>query len=364
MAIEVLHGPRRIARPVLRAVDGTANQHAAVGVLFALTSLTCGALLVWPQQTSSAPLVPIVVAAGLFLRAVQMYAVFAAAGLCLAVAAFNLDSSTTSPTLLAALAVVMLLLVAVDRRRASVGISTQVGTSMLVDLRDRLRAQGTLPELPDGWHAESSIQPAHGDAFSGDFLVTNRAARDKLELALVDVSGKGTQAGSRSLMLSSALAGLIGEMDPKGFLPAANSYLVRQAWTEGFATAVHLEMDTDSGRYTVGSAGHPCAVHFQAGSGRWAPVEGAAGVLLGVLDSDEAEFPRGSGVLERGDALLLYTDGVIESRDTDLDQGLDRMLGAADRAMAQQRPGVADRICASARAGETDDRAAVLIWRD
>ncbi|AKU17386.1 hypothetical protein VV02_18575 [Luteipulveratus mongoliensis] len=334
-------------------------------VLLALVLITSTALQMWPQHMSYAPFVPIVVAAGLFLHAVQMYTVFAASGAALVLTASSAHGNpTTSPTLLAALAVVMLLLVAVDRRRANLGMSPAAGATMLVDLRDRLRELGRIPtDLPQGWHAESSIQPAFGDAFSGDFLVSNRSSADHLEMALVDVSGKGLQAGTRSLMLSSAFASLLGATEPSRFLPAANSYLLRQGWPEGFATAVHVSLDLQTGAYDVGSAGHPAALHYQSASDRWAPVDGADGVLLGVLDPDCAQFARSHGCLERGDALLLYTDGVIETHDMDLTEGVTRMLGAADRAVADG-DGAADRICAAALAGENDDRAVVLVWRD
>jgi len=43
--------------------------------------------------------------------------------------------------------------------------------------------------------------------------------------------------------------------------------------------------------------------------------------------------------------------------------GIDRMLGAAERLVPQGFVGGASRICAASLAGQTDDRAVVLIWR-
>jgi serine phosphatase RsbU (regulator of sigma subunit) len=90
-------------------------------------------------------------------------------------------------------------------------------------------------------------------------------------------------------------------------------------------------------------------------------LEGDEGPALGVTEG--LAFPRVRGHLGRGDALLLYTDGVIEVRNRDLRDGIDRMLGTAERMISKGFEGMADKICAAARAGDTDDRAAVLVWR-
>ena len=76
------------------------------------------------------------------------------------------------------------------RSRARLGVQGTVGESMLVDLRDRLRAQGEMPELPRGWQAEVVHRSAGRSTFSGDFLVASRSTDGLvLEVALVDVSG-------------------------------------------------------------------------------------------------------------------------------------------------------------------------------
>ena len=99
-------------------------------------------------------------------------------------------------------------------------------------------------------------------------------ARDgtRLEVVVVDVSGKGEQAGTRSLLLSGAFGGLLSALPPAEFLPAANDYLLRQDWEEGFATAIHLHLDLATGDFEIRTAGHPPAVQLHAGSG---PLVGA-----------------------------------------------------------------------------------------
>ena len=183
---------------------------------------------------------------------------------------------------------------------------------------------------------------------------------NRLELALVDVSGKGTGAGTRSLLLSGALGGLLGSVPPGDFLRAANGYLVRQGWDEGFATAVHVDIDLTTGEYSIANAGHPSPALFTSGRGRWTVLDAGRGPLLGVVP--DVSFPRQHGSLAPGDALLIYSDGVVEARDRDLTDGIDRMLGVATLSVLREGD-VARDVCESARSGEDDDRAALAVRR-
>ena len=242
-------------------------------------------------------------------------------------------------------------------------LSSSVSTSLLSELYERVRVQGRMPELPAGWRVESVTQAAGGDRFSGDFVIGNRTDEHRFEVALVDVSGSGHEAGSRSMLMGGAVSGLLGPVAPQDFLPAANDYLVRQNWSEGFATAIHVCVDLVDGTFSVGSAGHPAAMHFHAASHTWTVVEGATGTCLGVLEGQNArDYPRVEGVLDHGDALLLYTDGVVETRDLDLSDGLAQVLDTIR--VLPTSAGSAGRLCEAARSGPGDDRTAVMLCRD
>ena len=245
--------------------------------------------------------------------------------------------------------------------REQTGLGGLRGDSVLVELRRRLEQQGRLPDLPDGWHAEAVVRPAGGGPFSGDFVVS--ACTDggrQLEVALVDVSGKGVGAGTRALLLSGALGGLIGSRAPEGLLPGANAYLDRQDWDEGFATAVHLVLDLGTGEFAVSSAGHPPAAHFDASAGRWRLGE-AAGPALGLLP--EVAYAPARGRLDPGDALLLYTDGLVEIPGRDLSVGIDKLLGVAERLVPWGFAGGADGLVTAVAGSSPDDRGLVLLWR-
>jgi hypothetical protein len=326
----------------------------------AVTAILGWAMSAWPAIVPFSAYIPVAVVAGLFLSP----RVLALVDTCILFAgATTILQRVPMASLYVAygvLATVMIIMFWVATSRARLGVQGNLGETMLVDLRDRLRTQGELPDLPPDWGAELSVLSAYGDSFSGDFVVTSKTGHT-LELALVDVSGKGIAAGTRSLLLSGAFGGLLGSMSLDRFLPAANSYLLRQNWDEGFATAAHAVIDLETGEFSLGSAGHPPPVRFSAGSGRWEILEGDEGPVLGVTEG--LAFPRTRGVLGRGDALLLYTDGVIETRNRDLLDGIDRMLGTAERMIGDGFEGMAAKMCTAARAGESDDRAAVLVWR-
>ncbi|KPI22871.1 serine phosphatase [Actinobacteria bacterium OV320] len=230
---------------------------------------------------------------------------------------------------------------------------------MRFDLRERIRVQSKLPKLPSGWHREMALRPAGGQSFGGDFVVATRTNNGRtLEVVLTDVSGRGTEAASRALLLSGAFGGLLGSLPPEGFLPAANRYLLRQDWDEGFATSIYLVLDLDSGDFELFSAGHPPGLQRSAGSGRWEE-KTAQGTLLGLYDV--AEFAPVKGSLRPGDVLMLFTDGLI---DGDIDDGIGRLTGEADRYASDGFHGATWHLIEAVAADVNDDRALFLIRRE
>jgi hypothetical protein len=261
---------------------------------------------------------------------------------------------------IAVIAIVMLLVLWYAHDRQRLGVASTRGESMLIDLRDRLASQSQLPALPRAWHAEAVMRSAGGASFAGDFIVAAKSiSGGVLEVAVVDVSGKGVNAGSRALLLSGAFGGLLGSLPEEQFLPAANEYLMRQEWSEGFATAIHLSINLGSGVLEVRTAGHPPALQFLAGSGRWV-VHWTDGPVLGVVSG--AVYTTHRGRMMPGDALLLYTDGLVETPKRDIIYCIDKLLGEAQRLVQRGFVHGADRLVASTES-ESDDRALFLLHR-
>jgi hypothetical protein len=248
--------------------------------------------------------------------------------------------------------------------RGKLGTRGRRADRMMIELRDRIKAQGQLPDLGDGWGSVVILRPAGGSSFGGDFVVSHCDAKI-LEVALVDVSGKGMDAATRALLLSGAFGGVLGSVPREQFLPACNAYLRRSQTDEGFVTAVQLSIDLATGEYALFSAGHPPAVHYDANSGLWR-VSQARGIVLGVM-ADMSVVPSAPevGTLRRGDAIALYTDGLVEAAGQDIDEGIGKLLGEAERMVVSGfRLGAPALVTAMQQAvGPNDDCAFVLIWR-
>ncbi|MFD9336461.1 PP2C family protein-serine/threonine phosphatase [Streptomyces sp. NPDC060028] len=359
------------ARTALRksAVDyfrGDASDWLAfAGLLLTIPAIAFGTLML-PVWFSPAALVLPIVAGGLLLRPASLLALYAASAAALIVEALVLGPYTQGParvtpgTVLVVAACGFFGLV-IAQFRSRVGVPWRRGGTMLFDLRERIRVQSKLPALPRGWHREMALRPAGGQSFSGDFVVAARTNGGRtLEIVLTDVSGKGMEAGSRALLLSGAFGGLLGALPPHGFLPAANGYLLRQDWDEGFATSIHLVLDLETGDYELLSAGHLPALQLSAGTGRWQEKSGE-GPLLGVYDG--AEFEPARGNLRRGDVLMLFTDGLVETADRDISEGIDRLTGEADRYVSASWDGAAWHLIEKVAKDVNDDRALLLIRR-
>ena len=251
-------------------------------------------------------------------------------------------------------------LVLYESSRHRSGLPGPLGEAMLVDLRDRLQAQGVVPPLPDGWTSQSAMVSSGGTKFAGDFLVANLSEDEtRLEMVLVDVCGKGVAAGTQSLQFAGALGGLIGALPPLGLFAAGNDFLMRQNWDEGFATAVHVLIDLPSGRYSIINAGHPPALRWDAAQQEWI-VDGARGTALGIMQ--RPDFHQTTGTLGVGDALMFYTDGVVETRTQDFTSGIEWLRTTAKTIVSSGFDQAPRKIIKQVTAGD-DDRAVLILNR-
>lgn len=340
------------------------GQWAALLLLACLCALLVAAAFVSPITVPVGVFALPLVLGGAMLRFRPLMALLGFALACVAlVAAFASRETSWLYQQAVNLAVVLstgaVVLFVASRDRS--GLPGRVGQVMLMELTERLRVQGEIPELPDGWIADSALRSAGGAKFAGDFLIAHLSGPgDMLELVLVDVSGKGVGAGTKSLQFAGALGGLIGTMAPRELFEAANDFLLRQRWDFSFATAVNLRTNLRTGEFLITSAGHPPALRWNRVWSTW-DLDKAHGMALGI--TKDPPFVQSKGVLEPGEALMVYTDGAVETRDRDVDHGIDALREAAAAAVRAGFSGIAHRIVGSI-VEDDDDRAALVLHRE
>ena len=292
-------------------------------------------------------------------RTLPWFVIFALVGVVVLMAAAPTIDARTIARIGVTFAIALLIIIT-SFRRSRLGVSGPRGESMFVDLRDRIANQGVIPDLPYEWHVDTATRSAGGTSFGGDFIVASRATDgSSLELIVVDVSGKGIEAGTRSLLLSGAFGGLASAVAPERFLVDANEYLLRQEWDEGFATAIHLHLDLITGDFELRKAGHPPAVWLHAGSGRWSILD-SDGPVLGLMPDAAFEVVRGR--LLADDALLMYTDGLVETVSRDIGSGIDKLAGRGQLLFRTGYDRAAQKLIAEL-ATRNDDAALVMVHR-
>jgi hypothetical protein len=326
--------------------------------------------VVWPATFRVAALETVVlVVAALALRTIGMLVLSVLALLCTLLPTMADHDVAVTGSGVALLMFVAVVNILNALRRDRLGLGHTSAESVIGQVRRRVRVQSEVPPLPAGWRVDVQQRAADGAAIAGDFVSSRLHDSDAgpvLDLALVDVSGKGIEAGSRALLLSGAVGGLLGSVPADQFLSEVNSYLIRQRWGAGFATCVYVRLELDTGRFELRAAGHPPPV-VRTAAGEWVECL-TVGTLLGVIPTLSTVPYRGA--LSGGDALFLVTDGVIEDRVSPIEAGMQRLMDTADRRLRLRRvgpngiDGLAAHLVDTVPSRADDDRAVVVLWRD
>jgi serine phosphatase RsbU (regulator of sigma subunit)/anti-sigma regulatory factor (Ser/Thr protein kinase) len=151
---------------------------------------------------------------------------------------------------------------------------------------------------------------AAADALIGGDLYEVVTRPGSARLLIGDVRGKGLAAVRTATVVLGEFRAAAADIDDLGAVSRQLDRRLRPyLGDEDFVTALVAEIH-DDGRFAVASCGHPPALLCQAGTLRWVPMEHSLPLGLG------ADPPVAEGRLELGDRLLLYTDGVVEARDS------------------------------------------------
>jgi len=197
----------------------------------------------------------------------------------------------------------------------------------LWDLKNLMRVQESLlPEPPPVLAgADIAVRYLPMMGVSGDYYDFLPLREGQVALATGDVCGKGMRA---ALLMASVCAALRAEVQAGTgttgeLLARLNRAVYRDTPKNQFVTLIYGIWDTIAHTFTYSNAGHPPVLHYQAATGRVHELS-VGGVVLGVCD--RVEYPTESVSLGTGDALVLYTDGIIEASDaSDEVFGIDRL---------------------------------------
>ncbi len=187
-----------------------------------------------------------------------------------------------------------------------------------------------LPEsLPaiDGVEIEARYLPAsRGAAIGGDWYDAIELEDGRVEVVVGDVVGHGLRAATVMGQLRNAFrAYALVETSPAQTLVRLNRLLAKDG-RDLMATALCIAIDRDTGEIEVASAGHPPPLVIESG-GRAYFIEEGRSVPLGT--ADPAPYTESKTRLEPGSTLILYTDGLVERRDTSLDDRLAQLATVA-----------------------------------
>jgi PAS domain S-box-containing protein len=170
-----------------------------------------------------------------------------------------------------------------------------------------------LPDIP-GVEAAARFRPTgEGNEVGGDFYDMFETGDRGWTVVMGDVCGKGPDAAAVTALARYTLrAAAMRERLPSRSLALLNEALLRQRDDRRFCTVAYayIEKLERGARVGIASGGHPLPLLLHA-DGTVEPV-GAPGTLLGVVPDPDLEDR--AVTLEAGDALIFYTDGVIENR--------------------------------------------------
>ena len=148
----------------------------------------------------------------------------------------------------------------------------------------------------------------------GDLYDVIALDRDRVGDVLGDVSGKGVPAALYMVRAMSEYRFLAPQAkDPAELLTALNARLAVNSPFGMFLTMICLLIDRNTNTVQYSSAGHLPILLRKAADGKTEILKGAQSPPLGLMP--ETAFFLNTVHLESGDALFLYTDGVVEARD-------------------------------------------------
>ncbi|MDQ4148783.1 MAG: SpoIIE family protein phosphatase [Actinomycetota bacterium] len=202
-----------------------------------------------------------------------------------------------------------------------------------------------------------------GNQVGGDFYDLFQTGDDDWAAVIGDVCGKGAEAAALTALARHTIrAAKMQLRKPRRILAFLNEVVLQSRHQERFMTAAYcrLQLRSDGIRVTISRAGHPAPLVLRRDG--TVTSEGRRGSLLGILA--EPDLWDRALELRPGDALLLYTDGVIDARGVEGRFGQPRLVSTFERCKGMGAEAIADRIedeVLSFQVGKLRDDMAIVV---
>ncbi|MEU0005137.1 SpoIIE family protein phosphatase [Streptomyces sp. NPDC006314] len=229
----------------------------------------------------------------------------------------------------------------------------------LVGMLQRTLLPRRLPRLPGAVAVARYLPTTAGLEVGGDWYDVIPLADNHVALVIGDVQGHNAGAATLMGQMRTALRAYATEGHAPDVVVAHSNRLLLEMETDLFATCAYVDVDIEQGTAWCVRAGHlPPVLRHPDGSVDLVRAEG--GPPLGVIG--QAEYPMTPLRLQPGTVIALTTDGLVESAQSDIDEGMHRLA----RELAAADPGhlglVADALLTGAHRG--DDVALLLMRYD
>ncbi|MFF9639989.1 SpoIIE family protein phosphatase [Kitasatospora aureofaciens] len=232
----------------------------------------------------------------------------------------------------------------------------------------RVMLPRTVPSISGVTTAVRYLAAGSGLQIGGDWYDVVPLPGGHVGLVIGDVQGHDVHAAGIMGQLRIALRAYAAEGHPPAAVMARASRFLADLDTDHFATCTYAEVNVDYGVVYAVRAGHLDPVVRRA-DGTAAVVPVAGGLPLGIDPDQEYRVTRFS--LDPGETVVLCTDGLVEARGMDLDEGIGRLirtlarpLPVADEAARDPLEELADRIASQAAdSNEREDDIALLLLR-
>ncbi|OBK19532.1 histidine kinase [Mycobacterium asiaticum] len=184
----------------------------------------------------------------------------------------------------------------------------------------------SIPTL-ESWQLSAHYEPAAGDNVGGDWYDAFELRDGRLIVLVGDIAGHGVTAAGTMAQLRNALrAQLFAGAAPAQALQQLNDFCLHMM-PGAFATVIAARVDLDSGQVEAACAGH--LIPFLTDSvGDAAPAPIQLSPPVGVRG---VTYAPSAFIVEPGQGLVVYSDGLVERRGESIDDGLNRLAQTLSR---------------------------------